>query len=118
MKYLLLIYVSETAGQQSDASEARAMNDAYFNYTNDLQASGKLLAGEALQGTDTATTVTVRDGKTLTTDGPFAETNEVLGGFYMVDATDLDDAIAWAAKIPGAATGKIEVRPIIDFAPR
>ena len=111
MKYLLLIYTAETVTQ----SLGTDMNDAYYAYTNELAASGKLLAGEALEASDTATTVTVRDGKTLTTDGPFAETNEVLGGFYMIDAADIDDAIAWAAKIPGATIGKIEVRPVHEF---
>ena len=115
MKYLLLIYTAEDGQPDTESADGRAMNEAYFSYTTELVESGKFVAGEALQSTDTATTVTVRDGKTLTTDGPFAETNEVLGGFYMVDATDLDDAIAWAAKIPGATIGKIEVRPVHEF---
>jgi hypothetical protein len=111
MKYLLLIYTPENITPDLGGD----MTEAYYKYTTELAGSGKLLAGEALEASDTATTVTVRDGKTLTTDGPFAETNEVLGGFYMVDATDLDDAIAWAAKIPGATIGKIEVRPVHEF---
>ncbi len=87
----------------------------YMIYTEDLNKSGKMVAGEALQPIATATTVRIRDGKTQTTDGPFAETKEQLGGFYLIEAKDLDDAIAWGAKIPGAKWGSIEARPIIDF---
>ena len=89
--------------------------EAYGKYTEELQAAGAMLAGEALEPTATATTVQVRSGGTLATDGPFAETEEHLGGFYMIEAKDLDEAIAWAAKIPSAAVGSIEVRPIMEF---
>jgi hypothetical protein len=81
----------------------------------EMRDSGRFVAGDALQGIETATSVSVRDSKVLTTDGPFAETNEVLGGFYIVDADDLDDAIRWAAKIPGAAYGTIEIRPVMNL---
>ena len=87
----------------------------YMIYTEDLNKSGKMVAGEALQPIATATTVRIRDGKTQTTDCPFAETQEQLGGVYLIEAKDLDDAIAWGAKIPGAKWGSIEARPIIDF---
>jgi hypothetical protein len=87
----------------------------YFTFTADIQKNGKYLAGEALQPTDTATTVRVRNGKVSTTDGPFAETKEQLGGFYMIEAKDLNDAIQVAARIPGARYGSVEVRPVMDF---
>ncbi len=85
----------------------------YRKFTDDIKASGKLLAADALQPVSTATTVRVRDGKTLTTDGPFAETKEQLGGFYLVEAKDLDEALAIAARIPSAKFGSIEVRPVM-----
>lgn len=89
--------------------------EAYNAFGKEAGASGALKGGEALQPTTTATTVRVRDGETITTDGPYAETKEALGGYYVFDANDLDEAIAWAAKIPGAGHGAIEVRPIWDF---
>ena len=88
---------------------------AYFAFTQGVRESGHMQAGEALQSTATATTVRVRDGQTMTTDGPFAETKEQLGGFYLVECSDLDEAIGIAAKIPGAAHGSIEVRPLMEF---
>ncbi|MCB0060521.1 MAG: YciI family protein [Caldilineaceae bacterium] len=115
MRYLLLIYSDETLDTQATQAEIEAMMGAYWAFTKELRESGKNLGGEALQPTATATTVRVRDGKRLTTDGPFAETKEQLGGFYMVEADNLDEAIAWAAKIPGATVGSIEVRPIMEF---
>ena len=90
------------------------MNE-YFAFTSDIQKNGKYIAGEALQPTQTATTVRLRNGKVSTTDGPFAETKEQLGGFYMIEANDLNDAIQVAAKIPAARSGTIEVRPVVDF---
>jgi hypothetical protein len=90
------------------------MNE-YFSFTEDIRKNGKYVAGEALQPTATATTVRVRNGKVSTTDGPFAETKEQLGGFYMIEAKDLNDAIQVAAKIPSARLGAIEVRPVVDF---
>lgn len=117
MKYLLMIYTSEAEDMKraSDPAAGAAVMAAYGTYTEDLNKSGKFVAGEALQPIATATTVRVRDGKTQTTDGPFAETKEQLGGFYLVEAKDLDEAIAWGARIPGAKWGSIEVRPVIDF---
>ena len=88
---------------------------AYEGFTKELEESGSMLGGEALQPTATATTVQVRNRETLTTDGPFAETKEQLGGFHMIQANDLDEAIAWTVKIPGAASGSVEVRPIMEF---
>ena len=87
----------------------------YMAFGEEITTNGSFVAGEALQPTSTATTVRVRDGETGSTDGPFAETKEVLGGFYIVNVDNLDDAIATAAKIPGAATGAVEVRPILVF---
>ncbi len=117
MKYILLIYTSEAEDQTraADPAVAEAIMGEYFAYTQEIQQSGKFVAGEALQPIATATSVRVRNGKTLTTDGPFAETKEQLGGFYMIDADNLDEAIAWGAKIPGAKFGTIEVRPILNF---
>jgi len=115
MKYMLLIYTPETGGPELGSPEHEAEMAGYFAFTNELVESGKFIAGDPLQGIDTATTVTLRDGKTLTTDGPFAETNEVLGGYYLVEATDLDDALGLAAKIPAATWGKIEVRPLAEL---
>ncbi len=88
---------------------------AYGAFGEAAQAAGVMLGGEGLQPTSTATTVRVRDGEALTTDGPFAETREQLGGYYLLDCKDLDEAIGWAAKIPGAQTGSIEVRPVMDY---
>jgi hypothetical protein len=115
MRYLLLIYTSEELEASQDAMTAEFA--AYDAFTNELRDRGIYQAGEALRPTSTATTVRVRDGQTVTTDGPYVETKEALGGFYMVDATDLDDAIQLAAKIPGARHGSIEIRPIFDFDP-
>ena len=115
MKYLLLIYTPEST--EPPAPEVLdAVTDAYNAYTEHVRSSGAYVAAEALQPTVTATTVRVRDGQTLTTDGPFAETKEALGGFYLVEAKDLDEAIDLAARIPGAQHGSIEVRPVVDFA--
>jgi len=112
MQYMLLIYNS---GDWQDLSpeQQQEIGGAYFAFTEELQAAGKMVAGDALQPTSTATSVRVRDGETLTTDGPFAETKEVLGGYYLIDVESLDEALSWAAKIPGAAHGTIEVRPVV-----
>ena len=91
--------------------------EAYIAYTGELVENGKFVAGDPLQGVDTATTVEVDNGRIVTTDGPFAETKEILGGYYIVDVDDIDEAIAWAAKIPTATWGKIEVRPLMEFPP-
>ncbi len=114
MKYMLLIYGDETSGPGTDADQQAMMTD-YGPYTEMLHTTNKFVAGEALQFTATATTVRVRDGATRISDGPFAETKEQLGGFYLVDADDLDEAIKLGAQIPGARTGSIEVRPVMEF---
>jgi len=114
MQYILLIYTAEPTGPVPDDQMGSEM-EAYDAFTAHLRGRSAMLAGEALQPTSTATTVRVRDGRTVTTDGPFAETKEALGGFYLVEAADLDEAIAYAAMIPGASHGSIEVRPIWDY---
>lgn len=113
MQYLLLIYENEADWASLAEEEKGRIFGEYMEYSESLAEEGRMLGGEALQPTDTATTVRVREGKTLTTDGPFAETREQLGGFYLVEAGDLDQAIELAARIPGARTGSIEVRPIL-----
>jgi hypothetical protein len=115
MRYLCLIYEDEKGFERIPKEEADAVFGEYFTFTEDIKGSGTLLAGEALQPTSTATTVRVRNGKTQTTDGPFAETKEQLGGFYMINAKDLNEAIQVAARIPGARYGCVEVRPIMEF---
>jgi hypothetical protein len=109
MKYLCLVYMEESTIAAVQDSECKAYGDG-------LRESGRWIAAEALQPVHTATTVRVRNGKVTMTDGPFAETKEQLAGFYLVDATDLDEAIAIASKIPPARVGSIEVRPIRTLA--
>jgi hypothetical protein len=115
MRYLCLIYENEKAWESKPQAELEAVMGEYFAFTEGIRSNGKLVAAEALQPTATATSVRVRNGKISTTDGPYAETKEQLGGFYLIDAKDLNDAIQVASKIPGARDGTIEVRPVIDF---
>ena len=112
MEYALLIYGSPESTANLSQAESQAIFQGYMEFTKWLEGSGKMKSGRPLERISSATTVRVRNGKTTTTDGPFAETKEQLGGFYLVDAKDLDEAIAIAAKIPGAKYGCIEVRPI------
>jgi hypothetical protein len=115
MKYVCLIYDEEKKLDAMSPSESDAFMGEYFAFTDRIRQSGHYVGGEALQPVRTATTVRVRNGKTATTDGPFAETKEQLGGFYLIDARDLNDAIRVAAQIPSARLGSIEVRPIMEF---
>src|SRR5215210_5713011 len=115
MQYLMTIYGDESAWAQLPPGAEREMTQAYVDFGR--EAADVIVAGEALHPVATATTVRVRDGERLLTDGPFAETREQLGGYYVIDVADADEAIEWAAKIPGAATGCVEVRPIMVFAP-
>jgi hypothetical protein len=115
MRYLCLIYSEEKRWTTAPASDRTAMMNEYGAFTNDIKKSGKFLAGEGLEATTTATTVRVRNGKVSTTDGPFAETKEQLGGFYLITAKDLNDAIQVAGRIPGAKVGSIEVRPVLEY---
>ena len=114
MRYLLLIYGEESTAAPDPAEAEQVMNE-YWAYTNAITQAGASTGGEALQDSRTATTVRVKDGERVVTDGPFAETREVLGGYYLIDVPDLDAAIDWAAKCPGAKYGSVEVRPIMEF---
>ncbi len=115
MQYLLLIYNQERNWIELNEKDRLGLRAEYMALTEQIAKSGHYKGGNALQPTNTATTVRVRDGKRQTTDGPFAETREQLGGYYLVDAKDLDEAIEIAARIPGARTGGIEVRPIMPM---
>ena len=113
MQYLLLIHDDESQWSTMPDDERDQLYAGYGAFTNDLRDSGALVGANQLQPTTTATTVRVRDGETLTTDGPFAETKERLGGYYLIEVESLDEAIEWAAKIPTARNGTIEVRPVV-----
>ena len=115
MRYALLIYANEQEWASQSQEETEAQFQEYMAFTKDIVDRGIYKSGEALQPTATATTVRVRDGERLTTDGPFAETKEQLGGFYVVEAKDLDEAIELAARIPDVRNGSIEVRPIMEI---
>ncbi|MGE0227179.1 MAG: YciI family protein [Dehalococcoidia bacterium] len=114
MKYMLLIYSVET-NREADHPDQNALMAEYMAYGEMLRRDGHFVAGDALQPTMTATTVRVRDGATATSDGPFAETKEQLGGYYLVEASDLDEAIKLAGQIPDARNGSIEIRPLMQF---
>ncbi len=113
MQYLCLIYSDEKAWEKMSNTERESVYKEYFAFTEGIRQSGAYVGGNPLEKSTTATTVRVRDGKTATTDGPYAETKEQLGGYYLVEARDLNEAIAIAARIPGARYGAIEVRPIL-----
>ncbi len=108
MKYMLLLYSDHTLSDEAPMEE-------WMAYTQALAEAGQLIGGEPLHGVETATTVRVRNGDTLTTDGPFAETKEQLGGYYLIDVPDLDAALDWAAKVPLAPWGSVEVRPLMEI---
>jgi hypothetical protein len=112
-QYMLLIYVPTEGGPSPE--ELAAQHPRWNAYTEALQEAGVMAAGDALQGGETATTVRVRDDETVVTDGPFAETKEILGGYYVIDVPDLDAALGWAARIPSAPYGSVEVRPVMVF---
>ena len=115
MQYLVLIYSVESSARP-DAERVGGVMVEYDSYSKMLRERGAFVAGDALWPTSSATTIRVRDGQTLTTDGPFAETKEALGGYYQIEARDLDEALQLAAACPGAKWGSIEVRPVVDFA--
>jgi hypothetical protein len=115
MRYIMLICEDESAAQASSPAEGEAMMGQYMKFGEEMTKRGVLQTGERLRFTTDATTVQVRDGEVLTSDGPFAETKEQIGGFYIVDCKDLDEAIEIASKIPGARVGTIEVRPIWEM---
>jgi len=114
MQYLLLIYSDESLWESLPDDERQAIHREYGRLNSDLHAHGKLVAGDELQPVATATSVRLRNGDTIVSDGPFAETNEALGGYYLIEADSLDEAIEWAARIPSARRGTIEIRPIVD----
>ena len=114
MQYLLLIYQNEAHRPKTDEASAKLFAE-YGEFTQSIIKSGNFKAGDGLQPVSTATTVRVRDGKAVTTHGPFAETHEVLIGYYLVEAKDLDEATGMASRIPSARTGSIEVRPILVY---
>jgi len=117
MKYILLIYSDPDAqGAGSDAEQEAEMGE-WFAFTQRIVESGEMVAGDPLQGVETATTVTVRDGETVVTDGPFAETKEVLGGYYIVDVDSLERAQELGAQLPSARYGRTEVRPLMELPP-
>ena len=115
MQFMLLIYDDQQVWQGLSEEERNAVMGEYFAYTDQLREAGAFVAADALQPIGTATTVRVRDGEQLLTDGPFAETKEQLGGYYVVDVDTIDEAIQWAAKIPSARLGSIEVRPVMVY---
>jgi hypothetical protein len=117
MQYLLLIYSNEALTQNYSQADGQAMSAEYLTYTESIAKSGHYKGGNRLHPVGAATTVRVRDGKRQTTDGPFAETREQLGGYYLVEAKDVDEAISLAERIPGALVGSIEVRPIASMPP-
>ena len=115
MRYMLLIYGDESGRGAASEADQQAEMAKWFSYTEEMRNAGVSSAGDALQPTATATTVRDKDGEPLVTDGPFAETKEQLGGYYLLDVADLDEAIKWANKCPAAPTGTIELRPIQEF---
>lgn len=112
MKYMLLIYGDEAKMRAIPKEDANKMMPAYIAYTEALKKAGILLGGDRLQFTDTATTVRLREGKTNVVNGPYAEAKEQLAGYYLIDVPDLDSALSWAARCPGASAGTVEVRPL------
>jgi hypothetical protein len=113
MQYMLLIYDAEEALAKMSPEEAQRFHERYMTFTEEIRVSGHLRGGDALQSIRTATTIRTREGKTTTTDGPFAETREQLGGYYLIEAKDLDEALKIAARVPSARTGSIEIRPLV-----
>lgn len=115
MQYMMLIYGDESARAAMSDTERQADLAKWIQYTEEMRAAGVMVAGDALHFSDTATSVRVREGKTLVTDGPFAETKEVLGGYYLLEVPGIDEATAWAAKCPAAPYGTLELRPVMVF---
>ena len=115
MRYMLLIYTRESDWTSLSDQGRGELFGEYMAFTEQIRKSGHYVAGDGLEATSTATTVRVRNGQTVSTDGPFAETREQLGGFYLVDVSDLDEAIGIAARIPPARKGTIEIRPVLEI---
>lgn len=117
MKYMLMIWGDQDAFEQLPAEEQASWMGQYFAFTQQIAEAGQMVAGDPLQGPETATSVTVRDGKVIATDGPFPEVKEVIGGYYVIDVADLDTAIAVASRIPDARTGRVAVIPVMELPP-
>jgi hypothetical protein len=115
MQYMLLIYAEEGGWDQIPADAQQAELAKWFTYSEEMKAAGVMIAGDALQPTASATSVSAKSGEVLVTDGPFAETKEALGGYYLMNVESLDEAIVWAKKCPGASYGTIELRPLMVF---
>ncbi len=115
MQYMALIYAAPNSGPAYGTPEFKAWMDEYFAFTKFLKENGAFVAGDGLHGTDAATTLRLRGGKVETMDGPFAETKEHLGGYYLMEVPDLDTAMKYAAMIPSAAHGSIELRPVMVY---
>jgi hypothetical protein len=113
VQYLLLIYDPAGGWESATEAEVKAVYEEYYAFTNDLREQGKLVSANQLEPVSSATSVKVRNGEKLVTDGPFAETREVLGGYYLIEADSLEEATDWAARIPSARYGTIEVRPVV-----
>ena len=115
MKYMFLIYTEENNEAQLTSAERDTMLAEYFAFSKETRAKGVYVAGDELKPTATATTLRPRNGQIATTDGPYAETKEQLGGFFILECQNMDEAVGWAAKLPGARHGSIEVRPVVNF---
>jgi hypothetical protein len=115
MKYMLLLFGDENAGENLSEEDLQAEMARYEQYDRELNDAGVFVAGEGLQPTPTATTMCIVGGERILTDGPFAETKEQLGGFYVLNCKDLDEALAWAGRCPASGDGSIEIRPVIDY---
>jgi hypothetical protein len=115
MKYLLLLYGDESQWFDATPEDIQRDLEAYGAFSEEITRSGAFIAGEGLEATNAATTVRVRDGDAVLTDGPFAETREQLGGFYLLECRDLDEAVGWAKKVPAVYTGSVEVRPVMSY---
>jgi hypothetical protein len=116
-KFLLTLWEDQSRWAQATPEDMQKQSQAYQDLTDEMRSSGAFVAGEGVQPANTARTVRVRDGATEATDGPFTETKEQLGGFYLIECKDQAEAIAWAAKVPAAVTGAIDVRPVIEYPP-
>jgi len=115
LKYMMLIYAAGAERPQFTPEQRKAALQSWIDFNTEAEAAGVVVSHETLYPVTDATTLRVRNGETLTTDGPFAETHEQLGGYYVLDCKDLDEAMSWAAKMPGAKYGSVEIRPVVNF---
>jgi hypothetical protein len=115
MRYLLLLYGDESQWENASPEDIQREMEAYQAFDNEVREAGVFVAGEGLEPTNAATTLRIRGGETSLTDGPFAETREQLGGFYVLECKDRDEAVTWASKVPQGTEGSVEIRPVIDY---